>query len=112
VVVGEREIPSAARVLNNDAATVLIRSHDPVEVLRALADRTDVFLEGGPTLASAFLRAGVVDRILAYVAPLLLGGPGAAVSDVGVPDITGALRWRFDGVDRIGPDLRLSLIPD
>ena len=45
-------------------------------------DRTDVLLEGGPTLAGAFLRAGVIDRILAYVAPILLGGPITAVDDV------------------------------
>ncbi len=43
-----------------------------------------VLLEGGPTLAGAFLRAGAINRILAYVAPILLGGPVTAVDDVGV----------------------------
>ena len=70
-----------------------------------------VLLEGGPTLAGAFLRAGVIDRILAYVAPILLGGPITAVDDVGVPSIARALRWRYDGVERVGPDLLLSLVP-
>jgi len=111
VVVGEREISSEARILNDDSRTMLIRTHDPHEVIKALADRTDVLLEGGPTLAGAFLRAGVVDRILAYVAPMLLGGPITAVDDVGVPTIARALRWRFDGVEQIGPDVLLSLVP-
>ena len=75
VVVGDREISTEAKVLNDESRTMLIRTHDPHEVIKALADRTDVMLEGGPTLAGAFLRAGVVDRILAYVAPILLGGP-------------------------------------
>jgi diaminohydroxyphosphoribosylaminopyrimidine deaminase/5-amino-6-(5-phosphoribosylamino)uracil reductase len=57
------------------------------------------------------LRAGVIDRILAYVAPILLGGPIAAVDDVGVPTMARALRWQFDGIDRAGPDLVLSLVP-
>ena len=70
-----------------------------------------MLLEGGPTLAGAFLRAGVVDRILAYVAPILLGGPVTVVDDVGVASIVAAQRWRFDGVQRIGADLRLSLVP-
>jgi diaminohydroxyphosphoribosylaminopyrimidine deaminase/5-amino-6-(5-phosphoribosylamino)uracil reductase len=48
---------------------------------------------------------------LAYVAPILLGGPIAAVDDVGVPSIARALRWRYDGVHRVGPDLLLSLVP-
>ena len=111
VVVGERELSVDANVLNEDSRTMVIRTHDPAEVLRALSDRTDVLLEGGPTLAGAFLRAGLVDRILAYVAPMLLGGPITAVDDVGVANIAGALRWRFDGVERIGPDLLLSLVP-
>jgi diaminohydroxyphosphoribosylaminopyrimidine deaminase/5-amino-6-(5-phosphoribosylamino)uracil reductase len=111
VVVGKREIPSEAKVLNDDSRTMVIRTHDPLEVIKAVSDRTDVLLEGGPTLAGAFLRAGVVNRILAYVAPTLLGGPVTAVDDVGVTTIARALRWQFDGVDRIGPDLVLSLVP-
>ncbi|GAB1811252.1 bifunctional diaminohydroxyphosphoribosylaminopyrimidine deaminase/5-amino-6-(5-phosphoribosylamino)uracil reductase RibD [Mycobacterium sp. MUNTM1] len=111
VVVGMREIPSEAKVLNDDSRTMLIRTHDPLEVLKAVSDRTDVLLEGGPTLAGAFLRAGVVNRILAYVAPTLLGGPVTAVDDVGVSTIARALRWQFDGVERVGPDLLLSLVP-
>lgn len=111
VVVGQREIPPDSAVLSEDSPTWLLHTRDPREVLRVLADRTDVLLEGGPTLAGAFLRAGVVDRILAYVAPMLLGGPVTAVDDVGVATIASALRWRYDGVEQIGPDLLLSLVP-
>ncbi|MGU3499003.1 bifunctional diaminohydroxyphosphoribosylaminopyrimidine deaminase/5-amino-6-(5-phosphoribosylamino)uracil reductase RibD [Mycobacterium sp. C31M] len=112
VVVGEREISSEANILNDDSRTMVIRTRDPHEVIKALSDRTAVLLEGGPTLAGAFLRAGVIDRILAYVAPILLGGPITAVDDVGVLSITGAQRWRFDGIEPIGPDVRLSLVPN
>jgi diaminohydroxyphosphoribosylaminopyrimidine deaminase / 5-amino-6-(5-phosphoribosylamino)uracil reductase len=112
VVVGEREISSDAKVLNDDSRTMVIRTRDPLEVIAAMADRVDVLVEGGPTLAGAFLRAGVIDRIVAYVAPILLGGPITAVDDVGVPSIAHAQRWRYDGVDRIGPDVRLSLVPN
>ena len=111
VVVGQREVPPESHVCNGDSPTLMLRTRDPHEVIDALRERTDVLLEGGPTLAGAFLRAGVVDRIVAYVAPILLGGPLAAVDDVGVASIAGALRWRFDSVESIGPDLLLSLVP-
>ena len=111
VVVGQRDIPPDSVVLSQDSPTLLLHTRDPREVLRVLADRTDVLLEGGPTLAGAFLRVGAVHRILAYVAPMLLGGPVTAVDDVGVATIAGALRWRYDGVEQIGPDLLLSLTP-
>jgi diaminohydroxyphosphoribosylaminopyrimidine deaminase / 5-amino-6-(5-phosphoribosylamino)uracil reductase len=112
VVVGEREISADARVMNDDSRTMVIRTHDPHEVIKALSDRTDVLLEGGPTLAGAFLRAGAIDRILAYVAPILLGGPITAVDDIGVLSIAQAQHWRFDGIEPIGPDLLLSLVPN
>jgi diaminohydroxyphosphoribosylaminopyrimidine deaminase/5-amino-6-(5-phosphoribosylamino)uracil reductase len=111
VVVWEREISSEAKVLNDDSRTMVIRTRDPLEVVQAMSDRVDVLIEGGPTLAGAFLRAGVVDRIVVYVAPMLLGGPITAVDDVGVLSIAHAQRWRFDGIDQLGPDIRLSLIP-
>ena len=111
VVVGMREIPSEARVLNDDSRTMVIRTHDPMEVIKAVSDRTDVLLEGGPTLAGAFLRAGAINRILAYVAPILLGGSVTVVDDVGVPTMARALRWQFDEINRVGPDLVISLVP-
>jgi diaminohydroxyphosphoribosylaminopyrimidine deaminase / 5-amino-6-(5-phosphoribosylamino)uracil reductase len=111
VVVGEREISAESKVLNDDSRTMVMRTRDPHEVIKALSDRTDVLVEGGPTLAGAFLRAGVIDRILAYVAPILLGGPITAVDDIGVLSIANAQRWRFDGIEPIGPDLLLSLVP-
>ena len=111
VVVGEREISSDANVLNDDTRTMVIRTRDPHEVIKALSDRTDVLIEGGPTLAGAFLRAGVINRILAYVAPILLGGPITAIDDVGVLSIAHAQRWQFDAIEPIGPDLLLSLVP-
>ncbi|MDG4668939.1 bifunctional diaminohydroxyphosphoribosylaminopyrimidine deaminase/5-amino-6-(5-phosphoribosylamino)uracil reductase RibD [Mycobacterium sp. 236(2023)] len=111
VVVGMREISPDATVLNDDSRTMVIRTRDPHEVIKAMSDRTDILLEGGPTLAGAFLRAGVIDRIVAYVAPMLLGGPITAVDDVGVLSIAQAQRWRFDGVTPVGPDVLLSLVP-
>lgn len=112
VVVGKREISPDANVLNDDSRTMVIRTHDPHEVIKALSDRTDVLIEGGPTLAGAFLRAGVINRILAYIAPILLGGPITAIDDVGVLSIAHAQRWQFDGILPIGPDVLLSLIPE
>ncbi|MFV9457947.1 bifunctional diaminohydroxyphosphoribosylaminopyrimidine deaminase/5-amino-6-(5-phosphoribosylamino)uracil reductase RibD [Rhodococcus sp. NM-2] len=111
VVVGLGDIPADARVLDNSAPTLLLRTHDVDEVLAALAEYTDVLLEGGPRLAGAFLAAGRVDRIQAYLAPLVLGAGPSAVAEAGVHSIDGALRFRHESVETIGPDLLLSLVP-
>lgn len=111
VVVGLGDIPPGARVLDDSAPTLLLRTRDVDEVLAALAEYTDVLLEGGPRLAGAFLAAGRVDRIQAYLAPLVLGAGTSAVSEAGVHTIDGALRFRHESVETIGPDLLLSLVP-
>nr|WP_231126896.1 bifunctional diaminohydroxyphosphoribosylaminopyrimidine deaminase/5-amino-6-(5-phosphoribosylamino)uracil reductase RibD [Motilibacter aurantiacus] len=73
-------------------------------VLRAM-------VEGGPTLAGALLRAGLVDRVVGYVAPALLGAGPAALGEAGVGTIAGAYRLELVDVRRVGPDLRLEAVP-
>src|SRR4029077_16818661 len=75
VVMGERELDPGRRILDHAAETLQLRTRDPEAALKELfaRDRQHVFLGAGPTLAAAFLRAGLVDEIVAYVAPVLLG---------------------------------------
>jgi diaminohydroxyphosphoribosylaminopyrimidine deaminase/5-amino-6-(5-phosphoribosylamino)uracil reductase len=98
-VMGERELPADRRVFDDRAETVHLRTRDPHAALAELfaRDRQHVFLEGGPTLAAAFLAAGLVDEVVAYVAPMLLGGGRPAVADLGITSIADA--WHFPVVD-------------
>lgn len=99
-VMGNRELPARARVFDGTAGTVHLRTHDPAEALAALRgrDRQHVFLEGGPTLARAFLTAGLVDEVVTYVAPMLLGAGRNAVADLGITTIADALHFRVTDV--------------
>ncbi len=111
VVVGTREIPSNSRVLDDAAETLWLRTRDPHEVVAALADYPDVLVEGGAVLAGAFFKAHLVDRILAYLAPVVLGDGPAAVIGAGVDNIGSAHRFVRESVEQVGPDIRLSLVP-
>jgi diaminohydroxyphosphoribosylaminopyrimidine deaminase / 5-amino-6-(5-phosphoribosylamino)uracil reductase len=112
-VMGERDLDPSRRVLNDDAETVHLRTRDPHAALAELRarDRQHVFLEGGPTLAAAFLRAGLVDEVVAYVAPVLLGSGTPAVADLGITTIGDAFRPTVTDVTRVGDDVRYTLIP-
>ncbi|MGZ4630704.1 bifunctional diaminohydroxyphosphoribosylaminopyrimidine deaminase/5-amino-6-(5-phosphoribosylamino)uracil reductase RibD [Oryzihumus sp.] len=109
VVVGERDLPAAARVLDDAAPTLHLRERDPALVLKALAGREvrQVWLEGGPTVAAAFLAAGLVDEVVAYLAPALLGAGAAAVVDLGIQTIGEALRLVPREVTTIGEDIKV-----
>ncbi|WP_422752289.1 bifunctional diaminohydroxyphosphoribosylaminopyrimidine deaminase/5-amino-6-(5-phosphoribosylamino)uracil reductase RibD [Micromonospora sp. WMMD708] len=68
-------------------------------------------LEGGPRLAGAFLAAGLVDRIVGYVAPKLLGAGPTALVDAGVTTIADAIDLEITDVTRVGSDLRITALP-
>lgn len=88
---------------------------DPAALLTALFDRgiCSVLLEGGPTLAGSFARAGLVDRVIGYLAPVLLGsGRWPALRGALADTIAAAPRLRLDEVTRMGPDVRLTARPE
>jgi diaminohydroxyphosphoribosylaminopyrimidine deaminase/5-amino-6-(5-phosphoribosylamino)uracil reductase len=64
-----------------------------------------VLVEGGPTLAAAFLRAGLVDEVYAYIAPVLLGGGPSAIGDLGITAIADAVRLVPREPVPLGPDV-------
>jgi diaminohydroxyphosphoribosylaminopyrimidine deaminase/5-amino-6-(5-phosphoribosylamino)uracil reductase len=111
VVMGLRDISSAARVLDDAAPSVALRTRLPGEALSALAERgcQHVWLEGGPTLAAAFVVDNLVDRVVAYVAAALLGAGSSAVGDLGIGSIAEARRLRLTDVARFGDDVRLTM---
>ena len=119
VVMGERDLDPSRRVFDDAAETLHLRTRDPERALAELfaRDRQHVFLEGGPTLAAAFLDAGLIDEVVAYVAPLLLGAGQAAVGDLGITTMADALRLDVIDVTVLPAaedgqtDLRLTLTP-
>lgn len=113
VVVGSRDVPTGARLRGPGGELVQLRTRDPLEVLSALHSRQvrHILVEGGPTLTTAFLRAGAVDRVHAYVAPALLGSGRTVVGDLGVTAIDGALRLDTRSVERLGPDVFIVAEP-
>lgn len=113
VVVGHRDLPPAGRLHGPGGEVVHLRTHDVAEVLAALAAREvrHLLVEGGPTLAAAFLRARAVDEVHAYVAPVLLGSGPSAVADLGVESLGEALRLDPLHTARLGPDTLVVAVP-
>ncbi|MGW2181605.1 bifunctional diaminohydroxyphosphoribosylaminopyrimidine deaminase/5-amino-6-(5-phosphoribosylamino)uracil reductase RibD [Streptomyces sp. NPDC001732] len=106
-----RHLPEGAVLRLPRAATG--RGLDVPALLDALHGRgiRSVLLEGGPTLAGAFVAAGTVDKVVGYLAPVLLGAGPAALADAGISTIAEALRLDVTETVRIGPDLRITAVP-
>lgn len=102
-------IPDDARVLDAAAETVVLDTAVPQFALKALYDRgvRHVLLEGGPTLAGAFVEARCIDEVVAYLAPTLLGAGPAALGDAGIGTLADALMLETESVSRLGEDIKV-----
>jgi diaminohydroxyphosphoribosylaminopyrimidine deaminase/5-amino-6-(5-phosphoribosylamino)uracil reductase len=130
-------LDAGARVLEGGAGTLAIHAVDIVPsygegidaiavprragmldlraVLAQLAQRevNEVQVEAGATLCGALLDEHLVDELLLYVAPVLLGERGRPLfGGIHVADMSDRIGFRLLEAERIGPDLRLLLRPD
>lgn len=114
VVLGHRAVPDGAQVLRHPAlaahgltAPIRLAGDDLSADLAELHARgvRRLFVEGGPRVTSSLIAAGLVDELLVYVAPALLGGPRLALGDLGVADMDGIKRLRVTHIGQLGADL-------
>jgi diaminohydroxyphosphoribosylaminopyrimidine deaminase/5-amino-6-(5-phosphoribosylamino)uracil reductase len=98
-----------ALALPRDGAGIDLRA-----LLAQLAQReiNEVQVEAGARLGGALLRAGLVDEVLLYLAPVLLGDAGLPLfAGLGVADMASRLGMQLVDTRQVGPDLRLLLRP-
>ncbi|MBT0770687.1 bifunctional diaminohydroxyphosphoribosylaminopyrimidine deaminase/5-amino-6-(5-phosphoribosylamino)uracil reductase RibD [Kineosporia sp. J2-2] len=117
--------PADARIRGGDAPTwiataaevgVTAAEHpalDLAALMRQLfaRERRHVLLEGGPRLAGAMVEAGLVDRVVAYLAPALLGAGPNALIDAGITTIADVWRLELLDVRQVGDDVRVLARP-
>jgi diaminohydroxyphosphoribosylaminopyrimidine deaminase/5-amino-6-(5-phosphoribosylamino)uracil reductase len=105
--------PQTASVLDSAAETLVLDTAVPRFALKALYDRgvRHVLLEGGPTLAGAFVEARCVDEVIAYLAPMLLGDGPSALGHAGIGSIEQAVTLDIDTVTRLGSDVKIVARP-
>ncbi|MFF1878140.1 bifunctional diaminohydroxyphosphoribosylaminopyrimidine deaminase/5-amino-6-(5-phosphoribosylamino)uracil reductase RibD [Leifsonia sp. NPDC058230] len=113
VVVGMRAIPKDAAVFHHPHPVIFEGTHDVGELVRDLHGRgfRRVYVEGGPTLASAFVAAGLVDEYAIYLAPTLLGGAHVALDDIGVTTIAEQRTLHVLSLEQLGADLFIRAVP-
>jgi diaminohydroxyphosphoribosylaminopyrimidine deaminase/5-amino-6-(5-phosphoribosylamino)uracil reductase len=117
-VMGYRGIPDDAAIHGADGNVLHLATRDPREALDQLfaSGVRHLMVEGGSRILSAFLAAGLVDELIVYLAPTLLGSGTAALEDLGITTLADAQQWEWDAasggaVQALGRDLRLHLRP-
>jgi diaminohydroxyphosphoribosylaminopyrimidine deaminase/5-amino-6-(5-phosphoribosylamino)uracil reductase len=85
VICGEQDLPPTSKIFDEAATTLLVKTknlNDLVEELNKTGVN-HVLVEAGPTLATAMLKQGLMDELVMYQAPSLLGQGKSFVADFG-----------------------------
>jgi len=108
IVCGTQELPKGAHVFDDAAPTKVIASKD-LKVIAAELLATGVnhiLLESGPTLATAMLKAGMLDELMMYQGASLLGAGKSFVADLGVLTIQNAMSMQRISTETFGDDVK------
>jgi diaminohydroxyphosphoribosylaminopyrimidine deaminase/5-amino-6-(5-phosphoribosylamino)uracil reductase len=113
IIVGEREIPTDATIWKHPNTPIILKTRNLSEALFNLQQRgiRSLYVEAGPTLASAFVSAGLVDEFLVFIAPTLIGGPRTAISDLGIKSINEQRRLELKSIEQLGDDILIIARP-
>jgi len=113
IVMGHRKVPQDALIREHPGGFEHVTDHDVQALLTALGERDirSVYVEGGATLASAFLAEGLVNELHITMGPMLLGGPNLAITDLGVSTMADSQRLSMTDIQRLGEDIVLTARP-
>lgn len=108
IVMGERDVPADFNLRDGLSETLFIKGREVAALLEALQGRAinQILVEAGPALGSALFAAGVIDEIILYQAPLLLGSGKSWLEDIGVASIKDAYALTAPSISACGPDFK------
>jgi diaminohydroxyphosphoribosylaminopyrimidine deaminase/5-amino-6-(5-phosphoribosylamino)uracil reductase len=111
IVMGTSQLNPAMQIFDDASETVLIKSRN-FDDLFALAEErgfNELLIESGPTFGTALLREDLIDEIVLFQAPTLLGSGTPSIGDLGITNISGRLDFEISDVEVIGSDLKITL---
>jgi diaminohydroxyphosphoribosylaminopyrimidine deaminase/5-amino-6-(5-phosphoribosylamino)uracil reductase len=126
------KISKTAQILNDAQSTLMVGSHPEsifshlnadvekwdyqslavlLDDLKQKKNIHDVMVEAGATLSGAFIAAGLVDELIVYLAPTLLGSLARPMFDLAFLEMSEQVRWQTVSVTPVGDDIRWILRP-
>jgi diaminohydroxyphosphoribosylaminopyrimidine deaminase/5-amino-6-(5-phosphoribosylamino)uracil reductase len=108
IVCGEQSVPGDHFVFDDQARTISVKSKHLPDLVKVLQDEkfNQVLIEAGPTFGSALLASGLVDELIIYQAPSILGKGKSFVDDIGISTLTERLELKRLSVQEIGSDIK------
>lgn len=108
IVMGERAIPNSYHLHNEEAPTIFIKSRKVSDLLDRFKVEgfNQVLVEAGPTLGTALLAENLIDEIVLYQAPKLLGSGASFIGDLGIKSLSDHRSLELLSLTQCGSDIK------
>jgi diaminohydroxyphosphoribosylaminopyrimidine deaminase/5-amino-6-(5-phosphoribosylamino)uracil reductase len=108
VICGEQELPADSQIFDDTAQTVVVKSKDLKQLVAKLneLELNQVFVEAGSTFASALMAAGLIDELVIYQAPGLLGAGKSFYQNEDNKTIEDLMRLKHISTEVLAGDLK------
>ena len=109
----EASSPIAVRLAPNSGESVSrVSLLSVLESLAELDECDEVLVEAGATLSGSFIEAGLVDELIVFIAPKLLGSDGRPLLGMsGLNELSDAIEFKVESVEQVGADIKVTLRP-
>ena len=109
----EASSPIAVRLAPNSGESVSrVSLLSVLESLAELDECNEVLVEAGATLSGSFIEAGLVDELIVYIAPKLLGSDGRPLLGMsGLNELSDAIEFKVESLEQVGADIKVTLRP-
>ena len=109
----EASSPIAVRLAPNSGESVSrVSLLSVLESLAELDECNEVLVEAGATLGGSFIEAGLVDELIVFIAPKLLGSDGRPLLGMsGLNELSDAIEFKVESVEQVGADIKVTLRP-
>jgi diaminohydroxyphosphoribosylaminopyrimidine deaminase / 5-amino-6-(5-phosphoribosylamino)uracil reductase len=111
IVIGERSIPSDYKVNNERAETRYIQNRSFPALLDMARDAgwNQIMIEAGATFNGELVRAGLVDEIILYQAPSVLGSGTSFLTNLKIETLSDRITFTYGDITRVGTDVKIQL---
>jgi len=112
IILGERELSKTEKILSAPGETIHLQTREFSRLLELLNSRgfNRVMIEAGATLGSALFNAGLVDEILFYQAPSILGSPHRFSAGIDIDSIENQIHLSLFSLANLGGDIKQVLM--
>jgi len=114
IVMGERQIPASAKILAGGVETIQLKTRDLDRLIDLVNERgfNRIFVESGPILGTALFKAGLIDEVLLYQAPTLLGSDRRFTKGISISEISKQIRLTSEEIQEFAGDIRRLFFTD